>query len=248
MQSPTQPEATAPEHSAPGESLASVRRDYTADSDVLLIIFSGLKQNPSAIPGFSFVNVTAGLRAKKLFLRDLDKAWFLRGFRGETTNVEQSVEFLRAEMARAGARRVVLLGYSLGGFAALLYGALLNADAVHAFSPQTFLSFWKRLRFRDRRWRRYVWKLHFGNTRRFHDLRPILARGGRTQFHIYYAVNSRLDAVHAAHVRESPGVIHHAYPEGSHRLVTELRDAGELRAIMERAVAPESLRTPDQNG
>lgn len=244
MQSAARPETTAPEKGAPGESLSSVRRDYTTDSDVLLIIFSGLKQNPSAIPGFSFVNVTTVLPAKKLFMRDLDKAWFLRGFRGETTNVEQSVEFLKAEVARAGARRVVLLGYSLGGFAALLYGALLNADAVHAFSPQTFLSFWKRLRFRDHRWRRYVWKLHFGNTRPFHDLRLILPRSERTQFHIYYAQNSRLDAVHAAYVWGSPGVIHHAYPEGSHRLVTELRDTGELRAIMERAVAPESLRTP----
>jgi pimeloyl-ACP methyl ester carboxylesterase len=248
MQSAAPPETTAPEQGAPGELPSSVRRDYSADSDVLLIIFSGLKQNPRAIPGFSFVNVTAGLRAKKLFLRDLDKAWFLRGFRGETTNVEQSVEFLRTEMARAGARRVVMLGYSLGGFAALLYGALLKADAVHAFSPQTFLSFGKRLRVRDHRWRRYVWKLYFGNTRPFHDLRPILPRGERTTFHIYYAQNSRLDAVHAAHVRESPRVTCHAYAEGSHRLVTQLRDTGELLAIMERAVAPESLRTPQQNG
>lgn len=248
MQSATRPDTTAPEPRAPGEPPSSVRRDYTADSEVLLIIFSGLKQNPAAIPGFSFINVTAGLPAKKLFLRDLDKAWFLRGFRRETTNVEQSVEFLRGEAERAGARRVVLLGYSLGGFAALLYGALLNADAVQAFSPQTFISFWKRLRFRDHRWRRYVWKLHFGDTRSFHDLRPILSRAGRTQFHIHYAQNSRLDAVHAAHVREAPGVTHHAYAEGSHRLVTELRDIGELRAIMERAVMPESLRPPGQNG
>ena len=223
-------------------------RDYATDAEVLLVIFSGLKQNPTAMPGFSFVNVTAGLAAKKLFVRDPDKAWFLRGLRGETTDVSQTVAFLRAEAARSGARRLVLLGYSMGGFAAILYGALLKADAVHAFSPQTFISCWKRLRFRDHRWRRYVWRLYFGNTRPFHDLRSMIPSEKQTRFHVYYAENSRLDVIHAAQVEGMPGFIHHAYAEGAHRLVTTLRDKGELRAIMERAVAPDSLRTPGETG
>ena len=39
----------------------------------------------------------------------------------------------------------------------------------------------------------------------------------------------------AAHVHGLPGVMIHDYATGAHRLVTDLRDSGELRAIFERA-------------
>ena len=220
-----------------------IRRDYAAASDVLLVVFSGLKQNPRAVPGFSFKKITDGLPAKKLFLRDLDRAWFLKGLRGVTGNVDETVAFLRAEMAVTGARRLVLTGYSLGGFAALLYGALLGADEVQAISPQTFITFGRRLRCGDHRWRRYVWRLHFSDTRRFHDLKPILQQARGPQFHIRFARDSRLDPCHAEHVRGLPGVTIHEYPEGGHRLVTALHDSGEMRRILENAVAGSASRS-----
>lgn len=225
-----------------------IRRDYAAPSDVLLVVFSGLKQNPRAVPGFSFKKITDELPAKKLFLRDLDRAWFLKGLRGVTSNVEETVAFLRAEAGMAGARRIVLTGYSLGGFAALLYGALLGADEVQAISPQTFITFWRRLRCGDHRWRRYIWKLHFSNTRRFHDLKPILQQAGGTKFHLHFARDSRCDPSHAEHVRDVSGVTLHEYAEGGHRLVTALHDHGELRRILADAVAGESLRAKPRIG
>ena len=219
-----------------------IRRDYAATSDVLLVVFSGLKQNPRAVPGFSFKKPTAELPVKKLFLRDLDRSWFLQGLHGVTADVDETVAFLRAEAVAAGARRIVLTGYSLGGFAALLYGALLGADEVQAISPQTFITFWRRLRCGDHRWRRYVWKLHFSNTRRFHDLKPILQRARGTQFHVHFARDSRCDPYHAEHVRGLSGVTWHEYAEGGHRLVTALHDSGELHRILADAAAGESLR------
>jgi pimeloyl-ACP methyl ester carboxylesterase len=221
----------------PPDDGSPIRRDYAAESDVLLVVFSGLKQNPRALPGFSFKNPTEGMLVKKLFLRDLDRAWFLKGLRGVTAGVEETVAFLRAEVVATGARRVVFTGYSLGGFAALLYGALLGVDEVQAISPQTFVAFWRRLRSGDHRWRRHVWKLHFGKTRRFQDLKPILQQAGQTKFHVHFARDSRLDPRHAEHVRGLPGVTLHEYPEGGHRLVTALHDRRELRSLLAAAVA-----------
>ena len=239
----TQPNPVAVDDGSP------VARDYSAASDVLLVSFSGLKRNPNKIPGFSLRGTLVGLPVSKLYLRDPDKAWFLRGLRGVTRNVDETVAFLLAEAASVGARRIVLTGYSLGGFAALLHGALLGADEVHAISPQTFISFWRRWRAGDHRWRRYVLPLHFGNTRRYHDLRPYLARSSvRTKLHVYFARDSRLDARHAEYLRDLPQIITHECAEGSHRLVTTLRESGELRTILERAIAGESLQDPRQNG
>ncbi len=220
-----------------------VARDYSAASEVLLVSFSGLKRNPDKVPGFSLRGALTGLLVKKLYLRDLEKAWFLRGLHGLTRDVPETVAFLRAEAASAGAGRIVLTGYSLGGYAALLHGALLGADEVHAISPQTFISFWRRLRAGDHRWRRHVLPLHFGGARQFHDLRPHLARcPDHTKLHVYFARDSRLDAIHAEHVRDLPQIIAHEYAEGSHRLVTNLRGSGQLRTILERALTGESLQ------
>ena len=224
-----------------------VLRDYSAESDVLLVSFSGLKRNARKVPGFSLRGTLVGLAVKKLYLRDLDKAWFLRGLRGVTSSVEETAEFLRAEMAAAGASRMILTGYSLGGFAALLYGAMSAANEVHAISPQTFISFWRRWRSGDHRWRRYVLPLHFSATRRFHDLRPWLMRSAAdTRLHVYFARNSRLDAIHVNYVGDLPQITIHEHAEGSHRLVTVMRESGELRAIFERAIAGESLRAANR--
>jgi hypothetical protein len=217
-----------------------VSRDYSAGSGVLLVSFSGLKQNANALPGFSLRGTLKGLAVDKLYLRDIDRAWFLRGLRGITRNVEETAAFLRSEAQSVGARRIVLTGYSLGGFAALLFGALIRADEVHALSPQTFITFWRRLRVGDRRWHRHVLRMHFRNTRRYHDLRPWLESLDRSM-HVHFARDSRLDAIHAAHIRDLPKIVTHEYPTGAHRLVTELRESGALRAILERAVSGESL-------
>ena len=211
-----------------------ILRDYSAPGSTLLVSFSGLKRNPEKPPGFSLRGTLAGLAVKKLYLRDLDKAWFLRGLRGLTNGVEATAEFLREEAREVGATRIVFTGYSFGGFAALLYGTLSGAHQVHAISPQTFIGFWKRLHSGDHRWRRYVLPLHFSGTRKYHDLRPWLARSpGHTQLNIYYARDSRLDGLHAEHVRGVSAVAIHEHAEGSHRLVTQMRESGELRRILE---------------
>jgi hypothetical protein len=231
------------------DSPSPILRDYSAQSDVLLVSFSGLKRNPEKVPGFSLRGTLAGVPARKLYLRDLNKAWFLRGLNGLTREVEGTAAFLNAEISSAKARRLIFTGYSLGGFAALLYGVLCGVDEIHAISPQAFINFWRRWRAGDHRWQRYVLPLHFSGTRRYHDLRPWLEKiAGKTTAHIYFARDSRLDVIHAQHIRDLPRVAVHERAEGSHRLVTVMRESGELRSIFERAVAGESLRAAPQKG
>jgi len=234
---------------APVDDGSPVCRDYAAESDVLIVSFSGLKKNPDKIPGFSLRHTLTGLPVKKLFVRDLNRAWFLKGLHGITRTVEETVAFLRAEAAAVGARRIVLTGYSMGGFAALLHGALLGADEVQAISPQTFISFWHRLSCSDYRWRRQILPLHFGPTRRYHDLRPWLLRcPEKTPLHVQFARDSRLDTVHAQYVRDVPQVIVHEHAERGHRLISALGQNGELRTILERAIAGESLHAASGQG
>lgn len=224
------------------DDLSPIRRDYSADSDVMIIVFSGLKQRPGGVPGFSFQQVLGGVPARKLYVRDLRRAWYLRGLPGLSANVKETAAFFAREVQEQRIRRVVLTGYSLGGFAALLFGNLLGADEVHAFSPQTFISLSRRIWYRDHRWQRYVLKLHCSAAcLEVCDLRPLLARPSRqTRKFVYYAKDSRLDKLHALRLAGLPGVEFRAFDEGSHRLVTALRDSGDLRRILEGA----ALRRP----
>src|SRR6185369_9839883 len=101
------------------DNTSPVLRDYSNAGDVLLVVFSGLRRTPREVPGFSFRGVARDLPANKLYLRDLTKTWFLRGLPGIADGVERTAAFLREEVAAVGARRIVMTGYSLGGFAAV---------------------------------------------------------------------------------------------------------------------------------
>jgi len=177
-----------------------------------------------------------GTSCRANFLRSLRDQKPLPRLNDNSGKMHPQVAFIR------GHRRVVLTGYSLGGFAALLFGNLLGADEVHAFSPQTFISLSRRIWYRDHRWQRYVLKLHCSAAcLEVCDLRPLLARPSRqTRKFVYYAKDSRLDKLHALRLAELPGVEFRAFDEGSHRLVTALRDSGDLRRILEGA----ALRRP----
>jgi hypothetical protein len=59
------------------------------------------------------------------------------GIEDTTRSVDESVVYLRDKTR--GYKHAVFLGVSSGGYAAILYGSLLNISAVVAFIPQTRL-------------------------------------------------------------------------------------------------------------
>lgn len=59
------------------------------------------------------------------------------GMEGISTNIDETVQFLKRQID--GYERIVFLGASAGGYAAILFGSLLNVDTVIAFIPQTII-------------------------------------------------------------------------------------------------------------
>jgi len=79
----------------------------------------------------------ARLDASILYLRDYRNAGFASGIEAVAANAEDTAAHLVGLARQAGARRIVTFGNSLGGYAALRYGPLLEADRVLAFIPAT---------------------------------------------------------------------------------------------------------------
>jgi hypothetical protein len=70
---------------------------------------------------------------KHIFLRDLHKQWYLSGINESLNNPLKILDFLKAETM---GYRVITIGSSAGGYAALLYGSLLECERIYAFNAQ----------------------------------------------------------------------------------------------------------------
>lgn len=222
---------------------AAVAEDFATDSPVLLVAFGGLKGAPMGLPPFEFKGLSAGLATKRLFLRDPEQAWYQRGLPGVSDHIDGVAEHLAARVAASGAERVVMVGNSMGGYAALLFGARLDVDEVVAFAPQSFLGRVKRALHRDRRWKHQMRGAQTSPTLRRVNLDLLAAipkaAPSRCKAQIHYGRDERLDGVHAERLAHLPRLTVHGHATGGHALVRALRDGGQLAQILGRAVAPD---------
>ena len=70
---------------------------------------------------------------KHIFIRDIKKQWYLGGINAELNTPQKLFEFLREETK---GYKIISLGSSAGGFAAIIFGQLLNAEKIFSFNGQ----------------------------------------------------------------------------------------------------------------
>lgn len=106
---------------------------------VLIVTFSGRQQGIATMTIFEFTKFLEDQypTIDKLFLKDEKVLWYNFGITGISENVEETVLYLKEYIKEY--ENVVFIGASMGGYAALLYGSILNVKTVIAFRPQTFL-------------------------------------------------------------------------------------------------------------
>lgn len=71
--------------------------------------------------------------AKHIFIRDIQKQWYLNGINSEINTVEKLTDFLKKETE---GYKTIMVGSSAGGYAAVLLGSLLNSEFVLSFNGQ----------------------------------------------------------------------------------------------------------------
>jgi len=177
------------------------------------------------MPPYEFFGLLSEWPISKVFLRDLDQAWYQRGVAGlgPLSAVAERLHTLRSPGTN------LIVGNSAGGFAALMLGALTGFEVL-AFSPQTYLGRWRRLVSWDTRWRAEIRTLSAipGATL---DVVPFV-RGLPMRAEVHYADRDRLDRHHARRLDGLAGIKLVAHPEGDHSLIRSLRDSGELRDLI----------------
>ena len=112
------------------------------NNKTLIICFGGLMSRFAGIPPFEFLNYLSSLYTTKcdlIFYIDRHQCWYHKGIAGITNNIVDTVRYLNNTIQSYN--KVIFMGSSAGGYAAILFGSLCNhVDDVIAFIPQTILS------------------------------------------------------------------------------------------------------------
>jgi pimeloyl-ACP methyl ester carboxylesterase len=233
-----------------GSTRASGLRDFSASDGAILarlepnaggpmlLIFGAMAINDWA--PFQLVETTAKLPADKIYLRDLHRAWYQLGLPPYAQTIDEAAALLADLILERNPRRVVSVGVSAGGFAALLFGHLLGVDETHAFSPRSYIDIDNRLSNDDFFMDDRLLEIYASPRAQpeYFDLRPLLCNSnGGTMHYIHYAEERRLDLAHVAHLAGAPNVELLKYDRGGHRLARLLRDDGRLERIIAQAIA-----------
>jgi hypothetical protein len=118
------------------------------NNDVLIVSFGSMGRRPSVdnlndnklFDYFDFFNFLPD-NFKNVDLHyygDLDQYCYHKGIRGISDNIENTVTYLREKINNRYIK-VIFMGLSAGGYAAILFGSILNVDHIVAFYPITQL-------------------------------------------------------------------------------------------------------------
>jgi hypothetical protein len=205
----------------------SVVSDLSFQNRPLLMAFGGI-YGALGIPPFEFYGLTKNLKVNKIYLRDLSQTWYHSGLPGISNSIDETTSFLKRTIHASEVKNVVVMGNSMGGYAAILFGILIQADIIHAFSPPTSIADEKYIRHKKKALRV---KKNFPN--KYFDLKNLIKSNNYYgSIHIYYDAKDKIDSKHAMHLKRSKNIELHSFVGGGHGLIRELKDSGQLRKII----------------
>lgn len=82
---------------------------------------------------FEFYKTRIEKASKHIFVRDLNYTWYKDGINKDINSDEKLLEFLKEETIGS---KIITIGSSAGGYAAVFFGIRLNAEYIFSFSGQ----------------------------------------------------------------------------------------------------------------
>ena len=92
-----------------------------------MVAFGGMG-GTFGMPHFEFSNLTSGFSVNKIYIRDLYRMWYHGGLPGITDHIEGIAHYLARQIQLRDIKKTIMVGNSMGGYAALLLGWMLEAE------------------------------------------------------------------------------------------------------------------------
>jgi predicted esterase YcpF (UPF0227 family) len=185
------------------------------NSDTLIISFAGYAKIFGGIPRFEFVTFmeTHFKNISRHFYIDNHVNSYHQGIHKITNNIDETINYLKNEITNY--KNVIFLGVSSGGYAAILFGSLLNIKYVVAFIPQTI-------------------RRNKNNNieEKYRDISTFI--NSNTKYYIYGDL-SVTDINHCHHISQCERISHHpnvTLIKKQNIDLRTMRDSGELYMIL----------------
>lgn len=186
--------------------------DTNPESNILIIAFTGFRGRVM-MDAFDFFSTTKALNCNRILVKDPSKRLCVGGIGGVLNSIDKLLLQLKIDIDGIKPTKIYCVGSSGGGFTAILFGHLLKADIVYAFSPTTFtdiptffkLGLLKRLAKYARRIYN-LYRLPFAAWGYFNLRKQLKYPNGTTRFIIHVCSGHKEDSVVANYLGDCPQV------------------------------------------
>lgn len=225
---------------------ASVLVDTIHPGQPLILSFGFV--NWEQRPAFDFFGRVKKLESttqsvfNRVLVRDCTNSWYHRPIPGLGDHVDEVADNLKQLIARIQPSSVITIGQSMGAYAAILFGILLNVKRIVAFGPLSFLEVEHALTYHDRRWLRVMLDLHDHPPPSLYTDLPQLSRERQstadlrvifgTQPDANASESVNLDVLHAHRYGALPNCSLYPVPRSGHAVVQHLVDQGQMDAVL----------------
>lgn len=202
-----------------------------AGADTVLLVFTGLA-NKTGMPLRTLDHYLASFNTSVIYLRDSSRLLFNNGVASLAGSFDLTVNFLQKTIGQLDAKRLIILGVSAGGFAAVRYGMYLEADKIVCCGAPTNLN--ADFLVNDGRARIICNRLQI-LTPEVRDLKPIISQSEKKPpIKLYYGANMPQDKLHAAHLADLTNLsIYEIADTERHDLLKKFEEDGSLRTFLQ---------------
>ncbi len=106
----------------------------------LIVCFGGMLLKMDLILPFEFLTYLSKIYKNECdlyFFVDKHQRWYHKGLLGISKNIDETVRYLNNIIKKGNYQKVIFMGVSAGGYAAILFGSLCNVTNVVSFKPRT---------------------------------------------------------------------------------------------------------------
>jgi pimeloyl-ACP methyl ester carboxylesterase len=200
------------------------------------------------------------LKLNRILIRDCASSWYHRGVPGLGTHIDAVAATLRGMIRAVRPSRVMTIGQSMGGYAAILFGMLAGVDRIIAFGPLAHLNPARARCEGDLRFISVMDALAADRPRSgYYDLVELgRALDYRAPIQVVFGthpghddgLSGNLDSVHAFSLARLSNVVLHPYHESQHPVVEWLVKNKQIDDLLARFLIDEHdliAAGPDSN-
>ena len=185
-------------------------------NDKLIVCFGGMAQKMGGIPPFEFVKYLSSIYKNEydlIFYVDIKQCCYHNGFLNITNNIDETVIYLNEKITNGNYNKVIFMGVSAGGYAAILFGSLCNVTNIIAFIPPT--------------------KLKKPINPQFKDLKSVINKHSNYLLYADLSIKDINDCHHISHCQNIDCFSNVTIIPKSRINMKQLRDLGEIKQIID---------------